>query len=217
MLIFKQNDLNYIIVSTSAKVESDEDEEDKDLFMTNIYYFNNGKFKNFIEDSCYSSINYLLPWKNKEENKFYIIRMDENISIYNLEKDKLQYKLGNEEDKCDYTCGYIYENDNNNYLCCSSLKENIYIWDLNNKSLFKVIPIKNSQLPYIIQWNNKYTIVSDINKSFIVVDIEEGKIIFEANEEKSGISSYIKKVNHPIYGESLLRVGFCNKIKLWSI
>ena len=60
--------------------------------MTNIYYFNNGKFKNFIEDSCYSSINYLLPWKNKEDNKFYIIQMDENIiSIYNLEKDKLQY------------------------------------------------------------------------------------------------------------------------------
>ena len=27
----------------------------------------------------------------------------------------------------------------------------------------------------------------------------QGKIIFEANEEKSGISSYIKKVNHIIF------------------
>ncbi len=60
LLIFQQNDLNYTTVSTSSKVESDEDEEDKDLFMTNIYYFNNGKFKNFIEDSCYRSINYYL-------------------------------------------------------------------------------------------------------------------------------------------------------------
>ena len=72
-------------------------------------------------------------------------------------------------------------------------------------------------MSYIIQWNNKYTIVSDINKSFRVVDIEEGKIIFEAKEENSGISSYIKKVNHPIYGESLLSAGFCNFIKLFNI
>ena len=72
-------------------------------------------------------------------------------------------------------------------------------------------------MSYIIQWNNKYTIVSDINKSFRVVDIEEGKIIFEANEEKSGISSYIKKVNHPIYGESLLSASNDKTIKLWII
>ena len=32
--------------------------------------------------------------------------------------------------------GYIYDNDNKNYLCCSSQNGNIYIWDLNNKSLF---------------------------------------------------------------------------------
>ena len=65
--------------------------------MTNIYHFNNGKFKNFIEDSCYNSINFLLSWKNKEDNKLYIIQMSENIiSIYNLEEDKLQYKLENE-------------------------------------------------------------------------------------------------------------------------
>ena len=218
LLIFPQNDLNYIIVSTSAKVECDEDEEDQDLFMTNIYHFNNGKFKNFIEDSCYNSINCLLSWKNKEDNKLYIIQLGDNIiSIYNLEEDKLQDKLENEKDECDYTYGYIYENDNKNYLCCSSLKGNIYIWDLNNKSLFKDIPIENSQLYNIIQWNSKYTIVADVNKSFRVVDIEEGKIIFEVKDENSGISSYIKKINHPIYGESLLSNGYSNSIKLWTI
>ena len=171
-----------------------------------------------IEDSCYNNINCLLPWTNKEDNKLYIIQMGSNIiSIYNLEENKIQDKLENEKDECDYTYGYIYEKDNKTFLCCSSLNGNIYIWDLNNKSLFKEIPIKNSQLSYIIQWNSKYTIVADIKKSFRVVDIEEGKIIFETKEENSGISSYIKKVNHPIYGESLLTAGPNNLLKLWTI
>ena len=112
---------------------------------------------------------------------------------------------------------YIYENDNKNYLYCSSLKGNIYIWDLNNKCLFKDIPIENSQLYNIIQWNSKYTIVADVKKSFRVVDIEEGKIIFEVKDENSGISSYIKKINHPIYGESLLSNGSSSSVKLWTI
>ena len=56
-------------------------------------------------------------------------------------------------------------------------KGNIYIWDLYNKNLFKIINI-NCILIYIIEWNNKYIIAADFtHQSFKIVDIESNAVI----------------------------------------
>ena len=54
------------------------------------------------------------------------------------------------------------------------------------------------------------------NKAFKIIDIENNLINNINPEHKDKLVS-IKKINHPIYGESLLSAGDDNTIKLWII
>ena len=73
-------------------------------------------------------------------------------------------------------------------------------------------------LAHIIQWNEKYIIVADYNnKSFKIIDLEENKIISDIGGQHTYNVRCIKKIYHPIYGESLLSAGGDKTIKLWSI
>ena len=117
-----------------------------------------------------------------------------------------------------YSSGFIYNKDNNDYLCSSSFNGYINIWDLYNKKIYKIINTNNSNLAHIIKWNNKYIIVADYNnKTLKIIDLEEKKIISDINGEHTDNVVCIKKIYHPVYGESLLSAGNDNTIKLWTI
>ena len=114
--------------------------------------------------------------------------------------------------------GFIYYKDNNDYLCSSSNNRYIKIWNLYNKKIFKIINTNNCVLGYIIKWNNKYNIVLDCyNKSFKIIDLEENKMICDINGQHTNKLTCIKKIYHPLYGESLLSAGRDYTIKLWTI
>lgn len=69
---------------------------------------------------------------------------------------------------------------------------------------------------HIINWNNKYIIVADLeNYSAKIIDIESGQVISNIKHNSRVVS--VKKVYHPIYGESLLTAARDNTIKLWII
>ena len=87
--------------------------------------------------------------------------------------------------------------------------------DLYNKNLFKVILINGSFLKHIINWNNKYFIVSDIYNSIKIIDIESEQVVTNIKQNKGVIC--IKKIYYPIYGETLLIAARDDTIKLWII
>ena len=70
---------------------------------------------------------------------------------------------------------------------------------------------------YIIEWNNKYAIVSNFKNTIEILDINKQKIVHKIEGEHTKNIKCIKKIYHPIYGESLLSTGRDNKIKLWTI
>ena len=128
----------------------------------------------------------------------------------------MNYTL-NQKPETDHFSGFIYNKDNNDYLCSSSYNGYINIWDLYNKNIFKVIDIKECKLAHIIEWNKKYIIVANYNNKLIkIIDIEKDLI----TDIKSGHTkdlTCIKKINHPIYGESLLTAADDKIVKLCSI
>ena len=86
------------------------------------------------------------------------------------------------------------------------------------KKINNVINTNKCELAHIIEWNNKYIIVADYdNKSFKIIDLEENKIICDINGQHTGDLKCIKKIYHPIYGESLLTSAGDYIIKLWII
>ena len=137
--------------------------------------------------------------------------------INNLLENELYSELI-QNPETDHFSGFIYNKNNNEYLCSSSDNGYINIWDLYNKKIFKIINTNKCKLAHIIEWNNKYIIVADANnKSFKIIDLDENKIIFDIGRQHTDEVISIKKIYHPIYGESLLSCGDDKYIKLWTI
>ena len=58
-----------------------------------------------------------------------------------------------------------------------SQRKNITIWDLYNKKISKIIETK-CYITYIIQWNEKFIIITDREDgSFKIYDLEKNTII----------------------------------------
>ena len=213
LLIFTNNKKKYIITSTFNK------SNDLDKSATKIYSFNDGKLLKYISDSNNNSIYYLLSWYNKKNDKNYIIQFScKKIIINNLLEDELYSELKYEVES-NYLSGFIFNKDNNDYLCSSSSIGQIIIWDLYNKQIFKIINTGGRLLAHIIQWNDKYIIVADgFNKSFKIIDLEENRgVIQDISGKHTDKVKCIKKIYHPFYGESLLSSSGDKTIKLWAI
>ena len=69
----------------------------------------------------------------------------------------------------------------------------------------------------IIEWNDKYAIVSDLNNSIKIIDIGKLNIVNKIEGKYTEGIKCIKKIYHPTYGESLLSAGRDKIIKLWTI
>ena len=200
---------NFIITSTFNMFGNDEEAA------TKIYSFNDCKFIKFIKNTNTYHIYYLLLWYNKKNKKYYIIQFaNMKILINNLLEDELYTELIKEPEDRHYS-GFIYYKDNKDYLCSSSTNGYINMWDLYNKKIFKIINTDGCKLGHIINWNKKFIVVSDVNnKSFKIIDIENNSI-YDIKNEHNDLLYCIKKINHPIYGESLLSAGDDKIIKLW--
>ena len=55
------------------------------------------------------------------------------------------------------------------------------------------------------------------NKSFKVIDLEENKMVCDINGQHINKLQCVKKMYHPLYGESLLSSANDYTIKLWVI
>ena len=205
-LLLFDNDLTYIFISCCGKGN------------TKMYLLNNDiiSFLKNINNSKNKNIYYLLDWYNEKNKKNYLIEFcKKKILIMNIYINKIYANLiaENAKDSC-YMTGFVY----NSYLYANSMNGFINIWDLYEKKLINSIFIYNSIITNIIQWNQKYIIIVDAkNNSMKIVDIEKGLPISNIfSHHEKGILC-IKKINHPIYGESLLSSGQDGYIILWTI
>ena len=134
LLIFPTNaNDNYVV--TSSYNESD----NIDKSATKIYSLNNKKFFKYIQNTNNKAIYYLLTWYNKKNSKYYIIQFSfKKILINNLLEDELYSELIQDPEDNHFS-GFLFNKDNNDYLCSSSSIGYINIWDLYNKSIYKSI------------------------------------------------------------------------------
>ena len=210
LLIF-QNNYNYIITSTDNYSFSPEESG------TKIYSFENGQFIKYVKNSHNHRVWYLLSWLNKKNNTNYIIQFGNGKIIVNdLEDNEFVLDLKKKNIVENYFSGFIYSKDGIDYVCSSTSNGLIIIWNLYDKILLKIIQSNNSRFYHIISWNAKYSIVADYdNSSFKIIDLENNKIITDVKHNKIPFRC-IKKINHPIYGESLLAGGY-RYIELFTI
>ena len=213
LLIFTNRQKDYIITSTTRKRPYFEDYK---YYVNKVYELNKGNLVNsFDYATAENKIYYLLDQYNKNNDKYYIIRFNNsNLCIVEL----LNNKYYDELEIKNSSCGFIYNNENNYFLCFCTYDGYIGLYDLYNKILLKYLEFINSKFNFIIQWNNNYAIVSNQNKkSFQIIDLKNNKIISNIYGNNDNTIISIKKIYHPIYGESLLSSYNDGFIKLWIL
>ena len=159
----------------------------------------------------------ILSWYNKNNDEYYIVKLDYGrIQIINLLDNEI-YSTFVSQNNDIYYDGIIYNKNKIDFLCTVSNNGYVDIWDLFNKQIYKNIYIENCNLNRILSWNDKYFICNDYhNNSFKLINIENNKVISNIKINTENILC-LKKIKHPIYGESLLFSGNDNIIKSISV
>jgi len=220
LMIFpiNEND-NYIILSTlSCNDITKDSSENIERSATKIYSFYQDKFIDFIKISIYYEIFYLLSWYDKTFKDYYVIQLTKRYALLNNLKNNNTCNFLKQKKDDIICCGFIYICNDNDYLFCSTKHGFINIWNLNSKDIFKFINLNKSNPYYISEWNEKYIIISDFdNISIKILDTENNKVISNIKRNKNSPIKCLKKIYHPIYGESLITADNDNEVKLWII
>ena len=216
LLLFPHNQINNYIIETTTYLNEN--------YNTRLYSFENFKCIKTIKSSKIP-IYYLISWYNKKNNKNYIIELGfTKIIITNLLEDELYFKYEDGNSPLNHK-GFIYENDNKDYLCILNNTCSFFIIiELYSLTINKKIEITKPKfdiyatIENYILWNNTYIIFNykSYFSYYFIYDLENDKIISKIRSSSTK-STFIKKIKHPIYGESLLIDDNKKSIKLWSI
>jgi len=167
-------------------------------------------------------IYYLDYWYNKKSNQYILIQSGENSILMSEFPNNKIYDIFNTNEKYSYNSGLlVLESEEKNLLAISSSKGLIIIYDLDQKKIIlKIIFDNNVSLGNCIKWNDNCLFVFDsLNERLINFNIKDFE--FKQDDEiplpgtKLNMGKFIKKVNHPIYGESIMCIDFNSNIRLF--
>ena len=210
MIFDNKND--YIITSTYNNQNLAED-------FTKIFNLEDGKFLRNIPGTNVTKTHYLLPWKNPNDNIWYVIDFCEGKILVNningeensiILKSKVQF-----ESSFTYYHGNLIGKDNTNLIAISE-GGYIYTWNLLDSTLINTIRINDGILNTLLKWSDRYIIVSDRKQNlFYVIDVVDNHIISKVKKNNKDFIKCFKKIKHPLYGESLVICNHAHLIQLW--
>ena len=205
LLLFNVFNKDYILLSNSASNE-----------YSKLYEFKeNTPFVKNIHGTNDHVTYFMIPWFYN--NKYYLIECsDYKIYINNIFEDENYANLSMDPEGSHY-CGYLY---NNNFLCVSDYNQKFTrIWDLAKKVIYKQINDgTSSTCSYeIIPWNVNYSIYG-CDSYFVIININEGKMVKKIDNSNLGEIRGIKKIKMGQLGECLICSGSSgNSIQLYSL
>ena len=98
----------------------------------------------------------------------------------------------------------------------SSNDGNIRIWNFHSGKLLEKIKVSNCRLFSICIWNEDYILIGCENKSIIIVELQNRKIIKKLTGHTNDVVT-IRKIYIPEYGECLISQRWNEgKIKIWN-
>lgn len=177
-------------------------------------------YKNLNGNNLYNT-SYILHWKNKKNNRDYIIDIgNRKVEVIGLTKNDLYFEFRTSLETW-YHCGYIFcdKKKDRDLLFITTIKSYLFVFDLNYKQTIK--SIKTSQqterLYGILPWNYNYILIAGATSSDIkIIDINQIKYvgnIFIGHEDDFRC---IKKINHPKFGYCIMTGCDDSSIKLFK-
>ena len=184
---------------------------------TKIFNFNDGNFLVNLENTNRVDIYYILLWNNN--NIDYLIQCSLGIIlIHNIENKELFHILRKDGNSTIHNSACIIKNkEGDDMLYVGNVNGLIDIWDLKNFQLKKSIKYFKCYFYHMINWNQRYILVAEkSNSSIIIIDTLYNRVISVLQGIHTSFVICLKKINHPIYGQSLLSSDLDNQIYLWT-
>ena len=217
-IYFDNFDNNYIFTSCGLNKY-----EKNDTSFTKMYSFKDGSFIKNINNTNVNNTYYLLMWHDEHDeqnkNNYLIECCEEKIAINDFKNNLLYTNLlaGNFQ-VLKYYNGTIFYKSGKSYLFSSTSNGYLVIWDLLSKTNIFYIKISPVELYNTVLWNNNCFIISGgRNQNFIIFNIDYGEVVGTIQIEKSSNINCVKKIVHPIYGESIITSGNDHKIRIFAI
>lgn len=175
-----------------------------------------------IQNSKDLNIYFITHWYNEKEfserKKNVIIQCGKKKILFTEYPNNTTYHEIQTEEKYQYNLsGIVFKNNDKDLFAVASSFGLVQILDLETKNIIKSIKFKNVHLYSFVRWNDHYLLLNDcFQRKIIVFDmLNDYKIISQVLCPEMYFDRFIKKVVHPLYGESILSVGTDWKIKLF--
>ena len=209
LLFFEPNDKIYAVISTLVSGESW------------VIPLDNPKNKKELKDTKELNVYFMTYWWDDDKKQHNIISCGKNkiqINQFKADTNTNECYSFQTDDKHPYNLGgMVYKNKGKDYLITSATYGLIKIIDLQTRTESKSITFEDVFLYSFVRWNDQYILLNDaLQRRILVIDMDDDyKIKSKVLCPEMYFERFIRKVDHPIYGESILCVGIDWKIKLF--
>ena len=221
LMFFEKNKI-YVVTSTLGSGET--------TVFTLVYDEKGKKFSDEperkLKDTKDLNIYYLDYWYEEDaeegSGEHHIIQCGKsNILVSQLKKDT-NYSVKTDEKYANNLCGMVYKKNGKDLLIVSATRGLLTFIDLKER---KEIQLPNVKREYsdvffynFVRWNEQYILLYEaMQRRILVLDTDnEYKIVSKVLCPEMYYDRFIRKVDHPKYGESILSVGMDWKVKLYT-
>jgi WD40 repeat protein len=169
-----------------------------------VFDLNGNKIKEM--ENINADIFFIDSYYDKKKHKNYILTANQYISkSFDFEKNELYHEYN--DNTYDYHYSLVMNdliNIDEPQLIESSTSGEIKIWNFHSAELIKIIKATKNWLVGTCLWNKRYLLVGSFDYSILTIDLENEEITKTYCDD---IILTIKKIFHPIYGESILFQG----------
>ena len=209
LMIFEQNKI-YVVTSTLGSGE------------TNVFVIGSDEAPKKLKDTKDLNIYYLDYWFEEKDadgnSEHHIIQCGKNkILISQLKKDS-NYEIATEEKYANNLCGMVYKKGDKDLLITSATRGLIEIIDLKERKEIQKIEHSDVFFYNFVRWNDQYILLYEaMQRRILVLDTDNNyKVVSKVLCPEMYYDRFIRKVDHPKYGESILSVGIDWKVKLYT-
>ena len=209
LMIFEQNKI-YVVTSTLGSGE------------TNVFVIGSDEAPKKLKDTKDLNIYYLDYWFEEKDadgnSEHHIIQCGKNkILISQLKKDS-NYEIATEEKYANNLCGMVYKKGDKDLLITSATRGLIEIIDLKERKELQKIEHLDVFFYNFVRWNDQYILLYEaMQRRILVLDTDNNyKVVSKVLCPEMYYDRFIRKVDHPKYGESILSVGIDWKVKLYT-
>ena len=210
VLMFFEENKTYVVVSTLGSGD------------TNVFVMGCDDKPTQLKDTKDLNIYYLDYWfeeKDSEGNsEHHIIQCGKNKILISQYKKETHYEIATDEKYANNLCGMVYKKGDKDLLITSATRGLIKIIDLKERKEIHSYEHSDVFFYNFVRWNDQYILLYEaMQRRIYVLDSDNDyKVVSKVLCPEMYYDRFIRKVDHPKYGESILSVGIDWKVKLYT-